>query len=66
MNGVIHLKAINLKGFERNNSSLSFNADLKICQYLLLHMKMIYWKIHIETPFTFWDMRPWDMRKVCL
>ena len=23
-------------------------------------------KIHIKTPFTFWDMRTWDMWNVCL
>ena len=42
------------------------NADLKICQYLRLHMKLICWRFHIKTPFTFWDMRTWDMWKVCL
>ena len=42
------------------------NADLKICQYLRLHMKVICWKFHIKTPFTFWDMRTWDMWKVSL
>ena len=24
------------------------------------------WRFHIKTPFTFWDMRPWGMWKVCL
>ena len=28
----------------------------KICQYFRLHMKIICWKFHIKTPFTFWDM----------
>ena len=28
----------------------------KICQYFRLHMKIIRWKFHIKTPFTFWDM----------
>ena len=43
-----------------------YNADLKICQYLLLHIKIICWRIHINTLFTFWDMHRWDMWKVCL
>ena len=38
---------------------------MKVCQYLRLHMKMIYWIFQIKTPFTFWDMRTWDMWKVC-
>ena len=42
------------------------NADLKICQYLRLHMIIIYWRFYIKTPFTFWDIRRWDMWKVCL
>ena len=42
------------------------NADLKICEYLCLHLKIMYWRFHIKIPFTFWDMRTWDMRKVCL
>ena len=29
-------------------------------------MKIIYWRFHIKGPFTFWDMRAWDMWKVCL
>ena len=33
---------------------------------LEVHMKIISWKFHIKTPFTFWDMRTWDMWKVCL
>ena len=41
-------------------------ADLKICQYLPLHMKIICQRFHIKAPFTFWDMRMWDMWKVCL
>ena len=40
--------------------------NLSICQYLCLHMKIICWRFHIKTPFTFWDMRTWDMWKVCL
>ena len=28
------------------------NADLKICQYLYLHMKIICWRSHIKTAFT--------------
>ena len=39
---------------------------MKICQYLCLHMKIICWRFHIKTCFSFWDMRPWDTRKVCL
>ena len=30
------------------------NADLAICQYLRLHMKIICWRFHIKTPFTFY------------
>ena len=37
------------------------DADFKICLYLRLHMKIISWKFHINTPFTFCDMRTWDM-----
>ena len=33
------------------------NADLKICQYIRLHMKMISRRLHIKTSFTFLDMR---------
>ena len=29
-------------------------------------MKMICWRFYIKTPSTFWDMRTWDMSKVCL
>ena len=32
------------------------NADLKICQYLRRHMKIICRRFHIKTPFTFWNM----------
>ena len=39
---------------------------MKICQYLRLHMKITCWRFHIKTLFTFWDMRTWDMWKVCL
>ena len=42
------------------------NAYLKICLYLRLHMKIICWRFHSKTPFIFWDMRTWDMWKVCL
>ena len=41
-------------------------ADVKYCQYLFLHIKIICWRFHIKTPFTFWDMCTWDMWKVCL
>ena len=33
------------------------NADLKICQYFHLHMKIICLRFYIKTLFTFWDMR---------
>ena len=39
---------------------------LKICQYLHLHVKIICWRFHIKTPFSFWDMRTRDMWKICL
>ena len=39
---------------------------MKICQYLLLHLKIICWRFHIKTPFTFWDMHTWGMWKICL
>ena len=39
------------------------NANLKICQYLCLHMKAICWRFHIKIPFTFWDMPAGDMWK---
>ena len=39
---------------------------MKTCYYLRLHMKITYWRLRIKTPFTFWDTRKWDMRKVCL
>ena len=29
-------------------------------------MKIICLKFHIKTPFSFWDMRTWDTRTVCL
>ena len=41
------------------------NADLKICQYFCHHMKIICWRFHIKTPFIIWDMRTWDVWKVC-
>ena len=39
---------------------------MNICQYLRLHMKIICWRFHIRTPFTFWDLCTWNMWKVCL
>ena len=42
------------------------NADLKMCQYLRLHMKIICWRFHNKTPFNFWDLRRWHVWKVCL
>ena len=32
---------------------------MKICLYLCLHLKIICSRIHIKTPFNFWDMRTW-------
>ena len=43
---------------------MQINADLNICRYLCLHMKICR-RFHITTPFKFWDMRK-DMWKVCL
>ena len=40
-----------------------YNDEL-FCQYLRLHMKIVGQRFHIKTPFTFWDMRVWDMWKV--
>ena len=31
-------------------------ADLKICQYLCLKMKITCWRFHIKTLFNFWNM----------
>ena len=39
---------------------------MKICQYLSLHFKVISSRFQIKTTFHFWDMRMWDMWKVCL
>ena len=39
---------------------------MKIYQYLGLLMKIICWRFHIKTPFTFWDMLTWNMWKVFL
>ena len=49
----------------RSGSWRFINADLKISQYLCLHMKIVRRRFHIKT-FTFWYMRTWDMWKVCL
>ena len=40
------------------------NADSKISQYLCLQMKIVYWRFHVKTPFTFWGMGAWDIWKV--
>ena len=40
------------------------NADLKICQYIRLHVKIIWWRFRVKKRF--WDMRTWDMWKICL
>ena len=37
------------------------NADLKICQYLRRHLKIICRRFHIKTPFTFSNMSTQDM-----
>ena len=29
------------------------NADLKICQYLCLHIKIVSWRFHIKAPLLF-------------
>ena len=42
------------------------NANLKIRQYLRLHMKIICWIFNIKTPSIFLDMHTWGMWKVCL
>ena len=42
------------------------NVELRICQYLRLPMKIISWRFHIKTSFTFWDMGTWHMWNVCL
>ena len=41
-------------------------ADLKICQYFCFYMKTICWRFHIKTFLNFWDIRTWDIWKVCL
>ena len=42
------------------------NADLKICQHLYLHLKIICRRFQNERLLTFWDIHTWDMWKVCL
>ena len=32
---------------------------MKTCRYLRLHTKIISWRFHIMTHFTFWDMCTW-------
>ena len=39
---------------------------MKICHYHTFNIKIIYWRFHIKSCFTFWDIRTWDMSKVCL
>ena len=39
---------------------------MEICQYLRLHMNITCWRFRIKTPFTFRDLRKWDMWKVYL
>ena len=53
-----HPKSI---GFYKGMFKRYTNADLKICQYLCLYMKITCWRFHIKTHFTFWDMRTRDM-----
>ena len=43
-----------------------FYINLKICRILRPHVEIIRWRFHIKIPSTFWDMRTWDMWKVCL
>ena len=42
------------------------NADLKIWQYLRLHMKKNVLRFYINARSTFWDTRTSDIWKVCL
>ena len=49
-----------------SNKLMHTNADLKICQYICLLLKIISRRLHIKTPFTFLDMCTWDMQNVCL
>ena len=42
------------------------NANLKISQYLCFYLKIVCWNFLIKTRFTFWDIRNWDVWKVCL
>ena len=42
------------------------NADLKICQYLRLHIKVICRRFCIKKLFPFWDTHTSGMWKVCL
>ena len=32
----------------------------------VFNRKILCRRFHIKTPFTFWDMRAWDMLKICL
>ena len=71
----VKLKMLNLKAKKKKkilvDSQMNIyrlrytNADLRICHYLRLHMKIIFWRFHIKTHFTFWDMRTWVMWNVC-
>ena len=36
---------------------------MKICQYFLLHLKIICWCFHIKISFIFWDMSTWICEK---
>ena len=42
------------------------NTDLKICPNLHLRMEIMFWRFHIKTLFTSWDMCTWDVWKFCL
>ena len=44
------------------------NADLEICQYLPLHMKITFPRFHIKTPFPRFDIKihfEIDARDIC-
>ena len=41
-------------------------ALMQIWKSEYLHLKIICWRFHIKTTFTFWDMCMCDMWKICL
>ena len=54
------------QNFYQNLYSRYTDADFKICQYLCLHMKIVYRRIHIKSHFTFCDTYMRGMWNVCL